>query len=48
MSGTPLHSATWQPARPRQPRLVRTARGLRVFALLVGVAAVSSRASARR
>ena len=48
MSGTALHSAAWQPAAPRHRRIVRTARGLRVFALLIGVAVVSSRASGRR
>ncbi|MEP6561772.1 MAG: hypothetical protein ABJD68_11970 [Nakamurella sp.] len=43
-----LHSAAWQPARQRQQRIVRTASGLRVFALLVGVAVLSGRASSHR
>jgi hypothetical protein len=41
------HSAVWQPASPRHRRVVRTARGLRVFAVLVGVAVVTSRSSRR-
>lgn len=42
------HSASWQPAAPRARRVVRTARGLRVFAIMVGVAIVSGRSSGLR
>jgi hypothetical protein len=38
-------SAQWRPAAPHDRRLARTARGLRVFAFLVGVAIVSGRGS---
>jgi hypothetical protein len=51
MSGartTALHSAAWEPAAPRYRRGTRTATGLRVFAVLVGVAVVTSRSSHRR
>jgi hypothetical protein len=47
MSDRIQHSAAWRPASPADRRLVRTARGLRVFAVLVGIAVVSGRASAR-
>ncbi len=42
------HSTVWQPASSRDRRVVRTARGLRVYAVLVGMAIVSGRASASR
>jgi hypothetical protein len=51
MSGahsTAVHSAAWQPATPRYRRGFRTAKGLRVFAVLVGVAVVTGRSSNRR
>jgi len=41
-------SAQWRPAAPHDRRIARTARGLRVFALLVGVAIVSGRPSRRK
>ncbi len=41
-------SAQWRPAAPHDRRITRTARGLRVFALLVGVAIVSGRSSGRK
>lgn len=50
MSGaqpTSLHSAVWRPPSPLHRRAVRTAHGLRVFALLVGVAVITSRSGRR-
>ena len=50
MSGarpTVLHSADWEPATRRYRRGTRTASGLRVFAVLVGVAVVTGRSTNR-
>jgi hypothetical protein len=41
-------SAQWRPAAPHDRRIARTARGLRMFALLVGVAIVSGRPPRRK
>ena len=41
-------SAQWSPAAPHDRRITRTARGLRVFVLLVGVAIVSGRPARRK
>ena len=47
MNTTPAHSAQWRPAAPIDRRLVRKAHGLRVYAMLVGVAVLSGRVSFR-
>ena len=50
MEGPPMGTRAHlrQPAAPRARRVVRTARGLRVFAIMVGVAIVSGRSSGLR
>jgi hypothetical protein len=41
------HSAAWRAAGPADRRIVRRAHGLRVYAMLVGVAVLSGRVSIR-
>ncbi|WP_420120477.1 hypothetical protein [Nakamurella sp.] len=41
------HSAAWRAAGPVDRRLVRRASGLRVYAMLVGVAVLSGRVTIR-
>ena len=47
MPSAASHSATWQPAAARNRHLVGRARGVGVFAMMVGVAIISGRASSR-
>jgi hypothetical protein len=41
------HSAAWRGAGPLDRRLVRRAHGLRIYAVLVGVAVLSGRVTIR-
>ena len=41
------HSAAWRGSAPTDRRIVRKARGLRVYAMLVGVAVLSGRVTIR-